>query len=71
MSELKIPVQGMTCGGCAASVERALARVSGVTGAKASFEQAQVVVQVEPGVARATLVQAITAAGYDVPAEGD
>lgn len=70
MNELKIPVQGMTCGGCAASVERAVGRVPGVQGAKASFEQAQVVVQVGPGVAREALVQAIEAAGYDVPAQG-
>lgn len=72
MVEIRIPVKGMTCGGCAATVERALSRVDGVQEAHASFEQAQVVVRFDDGRAdRPGLVRAIENAGYDVPTDGD
>lgn len=72
MTELRIAVVGMTCGGCAAGVEKALARVDGVRSASASFEQADVVVRFDQArVDRDRLVGAIEAAGYDVPTRDD
>lgn len=69
MAELTIPVEGMTCGGCVASIERALRAVDGVTQVAAVLSPGQVKVSYEPArVETDDLVQAITDAGYDVPA---
>lgn len=69
METITMHVQGMTCGGCVASVTRVLKAVPGVAG---------VDVTLEPGVARVTydpaqtgagaLRAAVEDAGYDVPA---
>ena len=69
MQTVSLNVQGMTCGGCVASVTRVLKAVPGVT---------DVVVTLQPGVARVTfdpgrtgapaLRSAVEAAGYDVVA---
>ena len=69
METVSLNVQGMTCGGCVASVTRVLKAVPGV---------ADVAVTLQPGVARVTfdpgrtgspaLRAAIEAAGYDVVA---
>lgn len=68
MSETTIPVEGMTCGGCVGSIERALRAVDGVTQVAAVLSPGQVTVSYEPGrVDVDDLVQAITDAGYDVP----
>jgi copper chaperone len=71
METVSLNVQGMTCGGCVASVTRVLKAVPGV---------ADVAVTLQPGVARVTFDPARTAspalraaiedAGYDVVAEG-
>jgi copper chaperone len=71
METVSLNVQGMTCGGCVASVTRVLKAVPGV---------ADVAVTLQPGVAKVTfdagrtgppaLRAAIEAAGYDVVAEG-
>ena len=58
-----LAVEGMTCGGCANSVKKALERVEGVQSAQVSFEDKQATVQA-PGVDRARLVQAIEKAGF-------
>jgi copper chaperone len=67
METVSLNVQGMTCGGCVASVTRVLKAVPGV---------ADVAVTLQPGVAKVTfdpartgspaLRSAIEAAGYDV-----
>ena len=59
-----ITVGGMTCGGCAGGVKKALERVEGVQKAEVSFEQAKAEVHA-PGVDRAKLVQAIVKAGFE------
>jgi copper chaperone len=69
METVSLDVQGMTCGGCVASVTRVLKAVPGV---------ADVAVTLQPGVAKVTfdpgrtgppaLRAAIEAAGYDVVA---
>lgn len=59
----QLTVGGMTCGGCASSVKKALERVPGVVEASVSFEQARADVQA-PGVDRDQLVAAITKAGF-------
>lgn len=37
VTEKKLRVDGMTCGGCSASVEQALKKVNGVTDVKANY----------------------------------
>ena len=69
MESVTLKIDGMTCGGCVASVERVLKAVPGV---------AEVKVQLSPGLAEVNfdpartslpaLRAAIEAAGYDVGA---
>ncbi|MGI1805864.1 heavy-metal-associated domain-containing protein [Exiguobacterium sp. TDN 0502] len=66
MKETTLPVIGMTCNHCKASVESALSEVEGVQHATVSLEQNQVTVKHED-VPRERLVDAIEEIGYDVP----
>lgn len=60
-----IQVEGMTCGGCAASVRQALIRREGVTSAEVSLEKKQAVVKYDPAkVKREQLVEAINQTGF-------
>ncbi len=45
MENLTLSVDGMSCGGCVNSVERALERVPGVTKARADLAKKQAVVE--------------------------
>lgn len=69
MDNIQIPVEGMTCGGCVKSVERALSAQTGVSSAKASLEGKNVDVAFDAAAtSRAQLEQAIRKAGFTVPA---
>ena len=69
MATLTIPVEGMTCGGCVSSVQRALGRIPGVSEAVATLAPAQVAVSYDAvATDAARLVQGIEDAGYEVPA---
>jgi copper ion binding protein len=67
MKELTIPVIGMTCGNCAAHVEKALRGVEGVSDVRVNLEggQATVYFSGDP-VAKGTLAEAVSEAGYQV-----
>ena len=68
METLTIPVNGMTCGGCVSSVQRALGKLDGVADAVARLEPGEVAVRFDPArVEPPELVSAIEAAGFDVP----
>ena len=71
MAEIQLPVTGMTCGGCAASVERALARVEGVAEARVDLSESRAYVSTDGSIDRATLAAAVVGAGYGIAAEGD
>lgn len=67
MESSKIRVDGMTCGGCVASVQRAVNALGGVSRVDASVPDATVTVDFDPG--RTTLdavKRAIEEAGFDV-----
>ena len=65
MDTITIPVEGMTCGGCEKSVERALTRTPGVNEAKASMATNNVTVTFDPAAAtRDQLAQTIRRAGF-------
>ena len=57
-------VEDMTCGGCAASIKRAVSRVPGVSNVEANPSSKDVVVDASGEVSRETIVAAINAAGY-------
>src|SRR5206468_11995964 len=70
-----IPIKGMHCAGCVATIERALGSVAGVVQAQVNLATEQATVAcVSSRVETSTLWQAITRAGYealDQPAEAD
>lgn len=59
-------VQGMTCGGCAANVERVAGTVPGVKKVKAHHMTGCVDLEVEDSVDHALLKRRIEQAGYEV-----
>ena len=64
-----LPVTGMTCGGCARSIERKLAATPGVASAKVDLEGATATVRFDPGRTEIPkLVAAIEQLGFQVPA---
>ena len=66
MSEtITLAVTGMTCGGCARSVERKLAATPGVSSAVVNLEAATVTVQFDPErTPKAGLIAAIETLGF-------
>ena len=73
MSEtIELAVGGMTCGSCAARIERRLNKLQGVQAA-VNYATGKAFVQFEAGIAPAELIQAIVDTGYSaqVPGDGD
>ena len=67
MESITIPIEGMTCGGCVANVERVLKAIDGVQSVKVSLDPGEAVVAFAPGrVDPAHLRSAIEDAGYEV-----
>ena len=67
LREWDLAVQGMTCASCATRVERALAKLPGVTSASVNLATEQAHVLAAPGVGLDALQAAVVKAGYDVP----
>ncbi len=66
-AELELPLLGMTCANCAATIERRLKKTDGVLDASVNYASEKAVVSYAPGaVNRAELVAAVRKAGYDV-----
>jgi copper chaperone CopZ len=57
-------VKDMTCGGCAASVQKAVGEVSGVQGIEIDVPSRRVAVATSADISPEAIVAAITAAGY-------
>ena len=67
MKTATLNVNGMTCGGCVASVKHALAEVPGVAGVEVSLPERQVIVRYdEARVSLDAVGSALQSAGYDV-----
>jgi len=67
METRNLSVQGMTCGGCVASVRRVLEAQPGVSAVEVTLEPGQAKVTFDPArVDAEKLAQAVEAAGYDV-----
>lgn len=65
MQELKLNLGGVTCGGCAGRVQKALQAVEGVQSAVVSEDRTEVTISGEK-LEKPAMVAAITAAGYQV-----
>lgn len=65
-TERQFAVKGMTCASCAGRVEKSLLKVPGVLSASVNLATEQVSLRLTATVIDDTLVQAITAAGYEL-----
>ncbi len=71
-AEVELPLLGMTCANCAATIERRLNKVDGVIGATVNYANERATVRYAPGaVTRADLATAVRKAGYDVVEAAD
>jgi copper chaperone len=69
MESITLNVQGMTCGGCVASVTRVLKAVPGVAEATVTLQPGVAKVTFDPGRTQPTALRAaIEGAGFDVVA---
>jgi copper chaperone len=67
METIRIGIRGMTCGGCVASVQRALKQIDGVEKVDVSLAENRATVEYVPGrVNAARLRSAIEGAGFEV-----
>lgn len=66
MSETVYEVTGMTCGHCAAAVERELKKIPGVTKVAVNIETGAVTVDSEAVLERTQVAAAIEEAGYEL-----
>lgn len=66
MAKMELLVDGMSCGGCVASVERALGALDSVASVKVDLATRRVVVSGPQDLSRPELVAAIERAGFEV-----
>jgi len=70
LTELSLPVVGMTCASCVTRIERFLARADGVADAAVNLATERATVHFDPDlIDRSGIVAAIEAAGYEVAAQ--
>lgn len=70
LKEVILPVAGMTCTGCEAGINYQVNKLTGVSEAKASYEDGQAVVKYDPTkVTREEIIKAINSTGYKVEEE--
>ncbi|MCB9778522.1 MAG: copper-translocating P-type ATPase [Alphaproteobacteria bacterium] len=65
--QLRVPVEGMTCASCSARLEKALGRAEGVAEASVDLARELATVRLAEGATPLVLVDAIEAAGFEVP----
>jgi Cu+-exporting ATPase len=69
LTELSLPIVGMTCASCVTRIERFLGRADGVADAVVNLATERATVHFDPGrIDRGGIVAAIEAAGYEVAA---
>ncbi len=64
--EVQLPIQGMSCGSCAAKAQQSLQKVPGVKSAAVNVATAKANVTLEPAVTMGSLIKAVADAGYSV-----
>jgi copper chaperone len=69
MTDLTLPITGMTCGGCVRSVTAVLQALPGVDSVNVTLEPGQAQLQYDAAqVTPAPIQSAIEDAGFDIPA---
>jgi copper chaperone len=69
MTDLTLPITGMTCGGCVRSVTAVLQALPGVDSVNVTLEPGQAQLQYDAAqVTPAQIQSAIEDAGFDIPA---
>ena len=68
--DITLKIEGMTCDGCKAAVERVLAAQPGVAGATVDLDAGRAVVATGGGVSTQALIDAVENAGYEARVEG-
>jgi P-type Cu+ transporter len=72
LERIDLPIVGMSCAGCAASIESRLAKAPGVASARVNFTTQTATVEYDPGETGVPrLVRAVEQAGYRVPKAND
>jgi len=66
--KIDLPIAGLTCGGCAGKVDRALSSVRGVRAVDVDRAGHRALVEAKEGTSLAALVEAVRGAGF-VPGE--
>ena len=66
-TDWSFPVAGMTCASCVARVEKALARLPGVSSASVNLATETVTLRAGPELQAHTITEAVERAGYSVP----
>ena len=70
MEKATIKVEGMTCGGCVKSIEKALAQHDGISRTNADLDAGTLAVEFDAKlIQRSAIERAITDAGFDVPTQ--
>ncbi len=64
---IQLPVEGMTCASCAASIEKGLSALPGVTAASVNFATREARVEGTPEGGLLSLVDTVRQLGFDVP----
>ncbi len=63
--QIRLKVDGMTCGGCARAVETVLSHVDKVDGVAVDRAAGEAVVSAQDGIDAAALITAVEDAGYE------
>lgn len=66
MKEIKLNVEGMTCGGCENRIKNALSEIEGVESVVANHETNEVTITLNAEVEEETLKEIITDLGFEV-----
>ena len=66
MKEIKLNVEGMTCGGCENRIKNALSEIEGVESVVASHETKEVTITLNAEVEEDILKETITDLGFEV-----
>lgn len=69
MQTINLHITGMTCNGCANSIQRVLGELSGVENVAVDWQNGSAVIQFSPNIIQTNdLIEAIENAGFDVQA---
>ncbi|MBE9608687.1 heavy-metal-associated domain-containing protein [Chitinilyticum piscinae] len=67
MEILNLTIEGMSCGGCTASVSRAVSALAGVSSVEVTLQPGGASISYDPAaIAAETIITTIEEAGYDV-----